>query len=139
MRSIFSAKFILLLIAVLLVSTAAAQYLSGSKKLVSPSSNTASVDAGVVHRSSYDQHIDAALQYSLDGKYHDSVKILLPLARKDIPRAKLYLGVAYYHGHGVAKDRAKAKEIFSNLHEINYEKGIVSTYLTLMARAAPNL
>lgn len=86
---------------------------------------------------SVDDQIDAALQYSLDGQYFESIKILAPLAEKDIPRAQLYLGVAYYHGNGVKKNPEKAKAIFLRLKEINYEPGIVNTYLNFLLSGMP--
>ena len=86
---------------------------------------------------SVDDQIDAALQYSLDGKYIESFKILAPLAEKQIPRAQLYLGVAYYHGNGVDRNPEKAREIFMHLKELNYEPGIVNTYLNFLMSGMP--
>ena len=80
----------------------------------------------------YDKLIDAALQYSLEGKYYDSAQILIPLAQQGVTRAQLYLAVAYYHGHGVERDRGKAQQMFFALQEQNYERGIVNTYLNLI-------
>ena len=87
---------------------------------------------------SVDDQIDAALQYSLDGQYLESIKILAPLAERDIPRAQLYLGVAFYHGNGVEKNPEKAREIFMRLKEINYESGIVNTYLNFLMSGMPS-
>ncbi len=80
----------------------------------------------------YDKLIDAALQYSLEGKYYDSAQILIPLAQQGVIRAQLYLAVAYYHGHGVERNRVKAQQMFFALQEQNYERGIVNTYLNLI-------
>ena len=79
-----------------------------------------------------DQLIDKALGLSLDGHYKQAFDILKPLAEQDVPRAKLYLAVAYYHGNGVPRDIPKALRLFLDLQDKNYEPGIVNTYLNLI-------
>jgi len=79
-----------------------------------------------------DAQIDIALQHNLNGNYRESAKILTPLAEKGVHRAQLYLGVAYYHGHGVDKNYSKATELFFKLQNADYEPGIVNTYLNLL-------
>ena len=79
-----------------------------------------------------DTAIDTALEYSINGAYNKSFPILKQLADQDVIRAKLYLAVAYYHGQGVSRDRQQAKALFLELHDLDYEAGIVSTYLNLI-------
>lgn len=79
-----------------------------------------------------DALVDQALDYNLDGQYKKAVDILTPLAEKGISRAQLYMAVAYYHGNGVNKNYAKAKEIFFHLQDKQYETKIVATYLNLL-------
>lgn len=84
-----------------------------------------------------DDLVDQALQYSLDGKYFDAANILIPLSQQGFSRAQLYLAVAYYHGHGVTRDRKKAEQMFFELRSKNYEPGIVNTYLNLLGSLPP--
>lgn len=79
-----------------------------------------------------DSAIDRALQLRLDGKYTDAFQILYPLSHQGVLRAKLYLGVAYYHGHGVSRDVERSRSLFMELLDKNYEPGIVNTYLNLI-------
>ena len=76
--------------------------------------------------------IDKALDLSVNGYYDQAFAILKPLADKDVTRAKLYLGVAYYHGNGVQRDIKKAKSLFLELNQKQYEPGIVNTYLNMI-------
>ena len=113
--NIFSARYIVLLVLVLVVSTV------GSHLLLSPS-----------QANNHDFLIDEALGYSINGNHAKAVSSLIPLAEQGVDRAKLYLGVAYYHGNGVAKNIDKSKTLFFELQENNFEPGIVSTYLNLI-------
>ncbi|NOZ51735.1 MAG: SEL1-like repeat protein [Gammaproteobacteria bacterium] len=117
-KKIFTTKYTLFLVSLLLVSWAIGYILIPTKNQPAGSDVNAK--------------IDAALQYNLNGNYIESVKILYPLAEKEIPRAQLYLGVAYYHGHGVNRDYDKAKALFFKLQNTNYEPSIVNTYLNLL-------
>jgi TPR repeat protein len=92
---------------------------------------------GSALRQSYDQEVDRALQFSLEGKYYESANILIPLAKKGYDRAQLYLAVAYYHGHGVDRDKKKAEQLFFELQRKNFEPGIVHTYLNLLGSLPP--
>ena len=117
---IFTKKYIFFLVVILSVSTFTTQaFLSkGSTDNV-------------------DEQIDLALGYSIDGNHAKSVRVLMPLADKGVDRAKLYLGVAYYHGNGVGKNIEKAQKLFFELQKTNYEPGIVNTYLNLIG-SQPN-
>jgi len=115
-KKIFTGKYTIFLAFLLLASW-------GAGYLLAPTEGQSS---------DVDAQIDAALQHNLNGHYLESTKILTPLAEKGIPRAQLYLGVAYYHGHGVKKDYHKATELFFKLQSVDYEPGIVNTYLNLL-------
>jgi len=113
--SIFTKKYIILLVVIVSVSTFTTQaFLSKD--------STENIDV----------QIDRALGYSIDGNHAQSVRLLVPLAEKGVDRAKLYLGVAYYHGNGVTKNKLKAQGLFFDLQKTNYEPGIVNTYLNLI-------
>jgi len=112
---LFTKNYIFLLVAVLSISTFTTQgFLSKD--------DTVNVD----------EQIDLALGYSIDGNHAQSVRLLAPLAENGVDRAKLYLGVAYYHGNGVTKNKKKAQGLFFDLQKSNYELGIVNTYLNLI-------
>jgi len=117
--NIFTKKYIFLLVVIVSVSTFTTQ---------------AFLSKG--HSNSIDEQIDRALGYSIDGNHAQSVRLLMPLAEKGVDRAKLYLGVAYYHGNGVNKNTEKARELFFELQKTNYEPGIVNTYLNLIGSIA---
>lgn len=129
MGNVFTARF-LLTVAGLFVLSSALSYSFLSKDNSQPSSSSYNDD--INKQNNVDTVIDQALEFSLDGAYDKSFPILQHLANKNITRAKLYLAVAYYHGQGVPRDRDKAKEIFLELQQLDYETGIVNTYLSLI-------
>ena len=130
-QQIFTFRYLVLLTALLFASWVGAHmyYKSG---MASANASQATNSITVTVNPQYDQLVDQALQYSLDGKYYEAANILIPLAQKDFSRAQLYLAVAYYHGHGVQRDLNKSKQLFFILQEKNYEQGIVNTYLNLL-------
>jgi len=121
--SIFTKKYIFFLIVILSVSTFTTQAFL-SKGFLKGNSD------------SIDEQIDRALGYSINGNHAQSVRLLTPLAEKGVDRAKLYLGVAYYHGNGVNRNTKKAQELFFELQKTHYEPGIVNTYLNLIGSIA---
>lgn len=135
-QPIFTLKYVLLLSAIFTASWAAAHFYS---KPVPDSSQAivqkTSADESILPRElqqEYDKQVDRALQFSLEGKYYESAQILFPLAQTGFDRAQLYLAVAYYHGHGVQRNKKKAEQLFFQLQRKNYEPGIVHTYLNLL-------
>jgi TPR repeat protein len=134
-QQIFTVRFILFLLIVLIASSGFAYYLAEKQPAKLAAEQT--TDQPPAAKQDVDQQIDDALQYSLNGRYQESVAILKPLATQGVTRAKLYLAVAYYHGHGVKRNREKAKQMFYDLQELGYEPGIVGTYLTIIASAPP--
>ncbi|WP_455209886.1 hypothetical protein [Kaarinaea lacus] len=151
-QPIFTLKYVLLLSAILSASWAAAHFYY---KPTPDDSSTAAQSAPFVGasiaqtiepentlhekslRENYDQEVDRALQFSLEGKYFEAANILIPLAKKGFDRAQLYLAVAYYHGHGVDRDKKKAEQLFFELQRKNFEPGIVHTYLNLLGSLPP--
>ena len=136
-QPIFTVKYTMLLTAILFASCAAAYWfyrpnLDNTPILEQPPAPTAQVQS-----QNADDEVDQALQYSLEGKYYDAANILIPLAQNGFSRAQLYLAVAYYHGHGVDRDRKKAEKMFFELRGKNYEPGIVNTYLNLLGSLPP--
>lgn len=127
MSNIFTAKFLAIVATVFLLSSALSYAFLAKDK---PQPHTA-VPA-IKDEINADGAIDQALEFSLNGAYDKSFPILKYLADKNVTRAKLYLAVAYYHGQGVTRDRNKAKELFLELQEMEYEPGIVNTYLSLI-------
>ncbi len=146
-QSIFTIKYILLLTAILTASWAAAHFYynpvshssmpSGDLQATVPQDSAETAGQNKVLRQNYDKEVDRALQFSLEGNYYEAVKILIPLAQKGFDRAQLYLAVAYYHGHGVDRDKKKAEQLFFELQRKNYEPGIVHTYLNLLGSLPP--
>jgi TPR repeat protein len=147
-QSIFTVKYIILLTAILTASWAAAHFYynpnsynpmpSGDFRAgVQPTESAVIIDQKKVLRQNYDKEVDRALQFSLEGKYSESANILIPLAETGFDRAQLYLAVAYYHGHGVDRDKKKAEQLFFELQRKNYEPGIVHTYLNLLGSLPP--
>jgi len=45
------------------------------------------------------------------GDYGEAVLLLMPLAERGNQSAMLLMGIAYAHGHGVAKDRSRAQQL----------------------------
>lgn len=141
-RQIFTIKYILLLSAILSASWAAAHFYYQPVLNQAPIAEQAlDPESGAVQPASmqvdYDNEVDRALQFSLEGKYFESAQILIPLAKKGFDRAQLYLAVAYYHGHGVERDKKKAEQLFFELQRKNFEPGIVHTYLNLLGSIPP--
>ena len=141
-QQIFTLKYILLLSAILSASWAAAHFYYQPVLNQAPMAQQAMAqETGAVPpeamQSDYDKEVDRALQFSLEGKYYDSAQILIPLAKKGFDRAQLYLAVAYYHGHGVERDKKKAEQLFFELQRKNFEPGIVHTYLNLLGSIPP--
>jgi TPR repeat protein len=145
-QPIFTLKYTLLLAAILSGSWAAAHFYyhpaSDASHMASQTSELAtaenpqqSLSPDVQAR--YDKEVDRALQFSLEGKYYEAAQILIPLAKKGFDRAQLYLAVAYYHGHGVDRDKKKAEQLFFELERKQYEPGIVHTYLNLLGSIPP--
>jgi TPR repeat protein len=116
--TIFTPRYLLFIIAILAISSFATYTLS---------TNTVATDGIEI-----DKQIDKALSHSLNGNHTDAIKLLFPLAHRGIPRAKLYLGVAYFHGNGVPKDHKRSQDLFFELQKLEYEPHIVSTYLNLL-------
>ena len=135
-QSIFTVKYILLLTAILFASWAGAHFYY-KPTLQSPVMALSAESAADSLQENYDKEVDRALQFSLEGKYYESAQILIPLANKGFDRAQLYLAVAYYHGHGVDRDKKKAEQLFFELQRKNYEPGIVYTYLNLLGSLPP--
>ncbi len=119
MGKLFTIKFSVIIVLIFILSSALSYALLSNSPAHQPPFNA-------------DSAIDSALEYSLNGAYNQSFPILKQLADQDFVRAKLYLAVAYYHGQGVPRDREQAKTLFLELHDKNYEAGIVSTYLNLL-------
>ena len=142
-QSIFTLKYILLLTAILTASWAAAHFYynpvpsSGLHTLGQAEESIMSSGKMQVLQQNYDKEVDRALQFSLEGKYFEAANILIPLAEKGFDRAQLYLAVAYYHGHGVDRNKKKAEQLFFELQRKNYEPGIVHTYLNLLGSLPP--
>ncbi|MDH5326176.1 MAG: hypothetical protein OEZ68_16245 [Gammaproteobacteria bacterium] len=134
MGDIFTGKFLLVITGVLLLSSAFS-YTFIEKKPQSPTSLTLPTEhlSVVSSTQNTDDRIDLALDHSLNGEYHKSFPVLKELADANVTRAKLYLAVAHYHGHGTEKNKQKAKSLLLELQDKNYEPGIVSTYLNLIA------
>jgi TPR repeat protein len=145
-QPIFTLKYTLLLVAILSGSWAAAHF------YYNPAPDVSNMAAGMPEpatddilqqslppdmQARYDKEVDRALQFSLEGKYYDAAQILIPLAKKGFDRAQLYLAVAYYHGHGVDRDKKKAEQLFFELERKQYEPGIVHTYLNLLGSIPP--
>lgn len=132
--SIFTPKFILIAAVLFVISTVISISLSRQP----PGGNVADAGGNSLQAASNasdlnsDAAIDVALEYAVNGNHSDAVKILRPLAEQGVIRAKLYLATAYYHGNGIAKDREKAKNLFFELQQANYEPHIVNTYLSLL-------
>jgi len=136
--SIFTPKYILIVAVLFAISSVVSISLSrqqtsspqgmGNDQPQSGDSAFAASRAGI----SYDAAIDSALEYAVNGNHSDAVSILRPLAEQGVVRAKLYLATAYYHGNGIAKDREKARSLFFELQQANYEPHIVNTYLSLL-------
>ena len=151
-QPIFTLKYVLLLSAILSASWATAHFYYrpnlGDSQADAPArafvgsvvSETSLAEHSSLEgslRENYDQEVDRALQFSLEGKYFEAANILIPLAKKGFDRAQLYLAVAYYHGHGVDRDKKKAEQLFFELQRKNYEPGIVHTYLNLLGSLPP--
>jgi TPR repeat protein len=137
-QPIFTVKYTLLLTAILLTSWGGVAHLVSQPRVVSaPAVEAAPATPETTSLENADDQVDQALQYSLDGKYFDAANILIPLAQRGFSRAQLYLAVAYYHGHGVSRDRKKAEQMFFDLRNKNYEPGIVNTYLNLLGSLPP--
>lgn len=134
-QPIFTLKYVMSLTAILLASWMAVSWYS-KQSSNNPVENQIESTVNVPTRN-YDSEVDRALQFSLEGKYFESANILIPLAQKGFSRAQLYLAVAYYHGHGVNRDRKKAEQLFFQLQNKNYEPGIVHTYLNLLGSLPP--
>lgn len=115
---IFTPRYLIIITSILVISSFGAYSLSTNNP--------------TLNNIEYDKKIDTALGYSINGDHTDAIKILYPLAQRGVPRAKLYLGVAYFHGNGVKKDYQHAKDIFFELQQLNYEPHIVNTYLNLI-------
>ena len=140
MSNIFTMRYLMVISAVLVLSSAFSYKFLSPRNNISveamPASSEIAAGSHVANAPSAanaDFLIDQALEFSLNGAYDESFPILKELADKDVTRAKLYLAVAYYHGHGTAKDKAKAKSLLLELQHKNYEMGIVNTYLNLIA------
>jgi TPR repeat protein len=136
-QRIFTAKYMLLLTAILFTSWAAAYWFTQPAPAHVTAMQPLPETISPVQLQNADEKVDQALQYSLDGKYYDAANILIPLAQQGFSRAQLYLAVAYYHGHGVSRDRKKAEHMFFLLRNKNYEPGIVNTYLNLLGSMPP--
>ena len=141
-QPIFTLKYILILAAILFASWATAHFyynpaLNSSQTAGEATAlTTNSAQQNSLHEN-YDKDVDRALQFSLEGKYYEAAHILIPLAQTGFDRAQLYLAVAYYHGHGVDRDKKKAEQLFFELQRKNYEPGIVHTYLNLLGSLPP--
>ena len=141
MANIFTTRFLIVMALVLLVSSVFSYTFLGPKQPTAATgapqhtSNNSHQDPAVAVMDSRnaDQLIDQALEHSLNGAYDQSFPILKQLSDNNVTRAKLYLAVAYYHGHGVPKSKSSAKTLLLELQEKNYEMGIVNTYLNLIA------
>lgn len=151
MANIFTTKFLIVITAVLILSSAfsytflSPQNTDKQTLSLSPAATTSNQvptqahfthdahDAFDTNSKTPDQLIDQALEYSLNGAYDQSFPIFKRLTEQNVIRAKLYLAVAYYHGHGVPKNKQNAKSLFLELQKKNYETGIVHTYLNLIA------
>jgi len=131
--SIFTPKYILLIAIVFSVSSILSISLSRMNQgTVDSSTEISDTASQTTDFASNDKQIDTALGFAVNGNHHEAVKILLPLAEKGVIRAKLYLATAYYHGNGVKKDREKARTLFFELQQANFEPHIVNTYLSLL-------
>jgi len=137
-QPIFTAKYTLLLTAILFSSWAVMAHLFSRPGVDNaPFTEQAAETLAPTPSQNADDQVDRALQYSLEGKYYDAANILIPLAEQGFSRAQLYLAVAYYHGHGVSRDRNKSEQMFFKLRDKNYEPGIVNTYLNLLGSLPP--
>ena len=149
-QPIFTLKYTLLLTAILSGSWAAAHFYYNPAADDSQSgAQTSELVSGTAgqqdepnalpfkQQEQYDKEVDRALQFSLEGKYYEAAEILIPLAKKGYDRAQLYLAVAYYHGHGVDRDKKKSEQLFFELQRKQYEPGIVHTYLNLLGSLPP--
>ena len=134
-QPIFTLKYILVLTAVLSTSWAVAHFYY--MPAVSGPQVAADSTEHITIQQDLDKEVDRALQFSLEGKYYEAANILIPLAQKGFDRAQLYLAVAYYHGHGVERDKKKAEQLFFDLQRKNFEPGIVHTYLNLLGSMPP--
>ena len=130
MGNVFTAKFLIIIAAVFMLSTALSYHFLNEDP--QPNNVATAAHPAITSEINADGAIDEALEFSLNGSYDKSFPILKYLAEKNVTRAKLYLAVAYYHGQGTERDRNKAKALFLELQEKGYEPGIVNTYLSLI-------
>ena len=133
MGNIFTGRFLMIITGVLVLSSAFSYTFLDKSRTAVPSMMQSSSSPAANVNNNVDARIDEALEYSLNGQYQESFPILKELADADVTRAKLYLAVAYYHGHGTEKNKAIAKTLMLELQNKNYEPGIVNTYLNLIA------
>jgi len=132
--SIFTPKYILIVAVLFAISTIVSISLTHQQSGNNQQAETKrEPHAGDSHGLGNDAAIDAALEYAVNGNHGEAVKILKPLAEQGVVRAKLYLATAYYHGNGIDKDREKARSLFFELQQANYEPHIVNTYLSLLS------
>ena len=116
---IFTPRFLILLVLIAVFSVYSSYQIYASGR--------------VIDYQQFDGQIDDALELTINGNDVDAFKVFYPLAKKGVPRAKLYLAVAYYHGRGVKRDTRAARTLFFELQEENYEPHIISTYLNLIS------